>query len=36
MGIHVGDFLSSLADGETGEKWMSEIVFVSLGILENF
>ena len=25
IGIHVGDFLIGLADGETGEKWMSEI-----------
>ena len=24
-GIHVGDFLIGLADGEAGEKWMSEI-----------
>ena len=37
IGIHVDDFLIGLADGDIGEKWMSEIkVCVSLGILENF
>ena len=36
IGIHVDDFLIGLADGALGEKWMSEIVFVSLGILEDF
>ena len=36
IGIHVGDFLIGLEHGETCEKWMSEIVFVSLGILEGF
>ena len=36
VGLHVDDFLIGLADGEIGEKWMCEIVFVSLGILENF
>ena len=36
IGIHVDDFLIGLADGWLGEKWMSEIVFVSLGILEDF
>ena len=36
IGIHVDDFLIGLADGALSEKWMSEIVFVSLGILEDF
>ena len=36
IGIHVDDFLIRVAESETGEKWMFEIVFVSLGILENF
>ena len=36
IGIHVDDFLIGLADGILGEKWMSEIVFVSLGILESY
>ena len=36
IGIHVDDFLIGLADWALGEKWMSEIVFVSLGILEGF
>ena len=36
IGMHVDDFLIGLADGEIGDKWMSEIVFASLGILENF
>ena len=36
-GIHVDDFLIGLANGDTGENWMSEIkVCVSLSILENF
>ena len=35
IGIHVDDFLIGLADRAFGEKWMSEIVFVSLGILED-
>ena len=36
IGIHVDDFLIGLADVGIGEKWMTETVFVSLGILENF
>ena len=36
IGIHVDDFLIGVAESETGEKWMFEIVFVSLAILENF
>ena len=35
IGIHVGDFLIGLADGETGDKWMSEIVFVSRKVSES-
>ena len=34
IGVHVDDFLIGLADGFLGEKWMSEIVLVSLEILE--
>ena len=31
IGTHVDDFLIGLPDGALGEKWMSEIVIVSLG-----
>ena len=26
IGMHVDDFLIGLADGDTGDKWMSEIM----------
>ena len=37
IGINVDEFLIRLVDGETGEKWMSEIKFLyRWGSLENF
>ena len=36
IGIHVDDFLIGLADGDTVEKWMSDISLFIAGISENF